>query len=311
MPFRDAFFIVLILLAFWANPVGAAVSPAQAQPQTPAQATAPAPAQTRQATPQEILDTLNKEAAAGKPEAMVLLGIIAENADMTSRDYGVALDWYKKAAAKNSADGYFRMGLCYETGMGTKTDLVAAFQNFQKAAQIGLPFADFKVSQFYMTGLGVPQDIKKGFEHLTKSANANFPQAINEMGVVNFLGQAGQKVDQKKAYDYFVKAADLGSHEAMLNLGVIFRDGEGQPINNVQALKWFSLAAHFGNPNPSLQNTIKNVREKMKEDEVAKADKEANAWVETYAKKVQATQAAAQAKAQNSQAKTPAAPAKK
>jgi TPR repeat protein len=241
----------------------------------------------RQLTDQEILAALTKEAESGNPQAMIALGLAYERFDIFSRDYGKALEWYKKAAAKNSAEGHYFVGLCYMEGKGTRTDLKMAAQSFQKASQIGLPQADYQLALMFTQGLGVDKDLKKGLEFLVKSANANYGPALNELGLVHLVGQLGFKRDEAKAFELFNKSANQGFSDAMENLGFIFREGLGRPVNNVQALKWYLLARLHGGASPALQETINVVRDKLKPEEVAMAEKEVNAWRDNQAKAAQ------------------------
>ncbi|MDR0549277.1 MAG: sel1 repeat family protein [Deltaproteobacteria bacterium] len=296
--------ILALLLAFTLGTLSLNAT-AQTKPNTPpatpaADPKAAAPAPENQQSVEEILQNLNKEAAAGNPRAMIALGSIHENADLSSRDYGAALNWFKKAADKNLAEGHYKVGSFYEVGLGVKSNLKSAFQSFEKAANLGLSEAEFKLSQLYAFGLGVNQDQKKSLEYLNKAADKNYPPALNELGVVNILAQMGQKKDEKKAFELFTKGAEGGFSESMLNLGVIYRDGLGRPVNNVQALKWFLLARAFGSPTPGVAETIINTRDKLKPAEVKTAEKEATAWRDEQVKKAKAVADAAQAaQAQN------------
>ncbi|MDR2422475.1 MAG: sel1 repeat family protein [Deltaproteobacteria bacterium] len=309
-------YILIVLLAAWASPAlaqpakpaaPAQAAPAQAAPSQQALVNQPNAEAQAAPSPQELFDQLNKDAQAGNPVAMVNLGLIHANADLNKRNYGISLDWYKKAAAKNLPEGHYYVGTCYEIGQGTKTDLKAAFQSYEKAANLGLSPASFKLSRMYAIGQGVAADQGKALEYLKKSAEANYPPAINELGAVNILGQLGIKSDPKTAFDLFTKATKFGNSEAMLNLAVVYRDGRGRPVNNVQALKWFLLARAFNNQNPALETTIANVRDKLKPAEVTTAEKEATAWRDNFVKEAQAAQQQAQA----APAPAPAAPPKK
>jgi TPR repeat protein len=44
----------------------------------------------------------------------------------------------------------------------------------------------------------------------------------------------------------YKKAADQGLTEAQLKLGLAYQSGEGAPINEAEAVKWFQKAAAQG-----------------------------------------------------------------
>ena len=50
-------------------------------------------------------------------------------------------------------------------------------------------------------------------------------------------------VDHAKARELFEQAANLGMRPAAYELGRVNRDGAGAAINEVEALKWFRIAA--------------------------------------------------------------------
>ncbi|MDR1577589.1 MAG: sel1 repeat family protein [Deltaproteobacteria bacterium] len=282
----------LLALTLWLHSSQADEPPKTAAP--PANQAAPQ----RQPTAQEMLIALQQEAEAGNPQAMVALGSFFERADLITRNYGTALNWYKKAAAKGSPEGYYFVGLCYEVGAGTKPDLAMAFDNFQKGSNLGSKEATFKLGQFYLQGLGVKADPNKGLEMVEKSAKDNYHLALNELGVINIYGQLERKKDEKKALDYFTKAANLGFSESMRNIAVIYRDGLGRPANDVQALKWFLLARVYGDQSPAIQQTILAIRDKLKPEDVTTAEREATVWRDNQVKTAQAAAEAARANRQ-------------
>jgi TPR repeat protein len=49
-----------------------------------------------------------------------------------------------------------------------------------------------------------------------------------------------------EASHWFARAAEHGSAAAELNLGALYANGRGVPLNYVEAYKWFSLAEAKG-----------------------------------------------------------------
>jgi len=121
-------------------------------------------------------------------------------------------------------------------------------------------------------------------------AKGNFPLALEKfrplaeqgnalaqfnMGVMYRQGQ-GVPQDDKQAIAWWSKAAEQGHVEAMDNLGLRYGRGQGVAQDWVQAYKWFSLAAAAGN-----QTAMGNKRvaeTKMTPQQVAQAQDLVQAW---------------------------------
>jgi len=64
-----------------------------------------------------------------------------------------------------------------------------------------------------------------------------------------YYGLNDEIQDYKEALKYYKKAADLGSDEALMQLGIMYKDSEGCNKNNEKALDYFKAGAKSGNLN--------------------------------------------------------------
>lgn len=88
----------------------------------------------------------------------------------------------------------------------------------------------------------------KSKHELEEAAKANDVEAIFVLASMYATGE-GEKLDQKKALELFEKSAQLGSSNAMLQLGLIYRNGNDLiKKDDLKALKWFEQGAKKGNP---------------------------------------------------------------
>ncbi|MCQ4629096.1 SEL1-like repeat protein [Shinella sp. CPCC 100929] len=66
-----------------------------------------------------------------------------------------------------------------------------------------------------------------------------------------FFYQLGRSLDQAgrfaEALAEYRKAADLGNHQAMRNLAILYENGEGTAQDYVEAMRWFRKSADLGN----------------------------------------------------------------
>ena len=57
----------------------------------------------------------------------------------------------------------------------------------------------------------------------------------------------GVPEDDAEAVKWYRKAAEQGLVIAQFNLGIMYGNGEGIPVNNIKAYMWSSLAKAQGN----------------------------------------------------------------
>lgn len=93
------------------------------------------------------------------------------------------------------------------------------------------------------------------------------------------LYRQGQGVpqDDKQAVVWWTKAAEQGHTDAQDNLGLRYAKGEGVEQDWVQAYKWFSIASM--NKNPSAAANAKVVLSKMSPEKIEQAQNLAKDWM--------------------------------
>lgn len=260
--------------------------PAQAAQPAPAPVVPPAQAgQQQRIQPEAAFALMAGEAEKGNSAAMLTLGQFYEQGLGAPRNYGKALEWYEKAAQAGQAEGHYNVGVCFEIGMGAAPDMARAVQSFQKAADMGLAFAMYKLSAIHISGNGVPKDTAKGLDWLEKAANAGMAQAANELGMVYLSGLLGQKKDERKALAMFSKAMNLGNLEAVKNVAVIYKDGMGVEADPAAAYTWYLIARKGGYAAEDLGRVLGLLEASLSKAQLEQANKDADAWLENYAKR--------------------------
>ena len=101
------------------------------------------------------------------------------------------------------------------------------------------------------------------------------------LGLMYRKGQ-GVRQDYAKALKWFRRAAEQGVSRAQNNLGFIYGTGMGVPKDFVQAHKWYYLAAANGNLIASMNRNI--VAAKMRTDDVSTAQRMAREWLAKHGK---------------------------
>ncbi len=93
-------------------------------------------------------------------------------------------------------------------------------------------------------------DYEKAIQELQPLADQGSPSAEYLLGEIYFGGHGG---DMQQALKWMTAAAEQGHAQAQARLGMIYAKGLGVPVNNVEAYRWFSLAAQGADPKANLK----------------------------------------------------------
>jgi len=83
-------------------------------------------------------------------------------------------------------------------------------------------------------------DYPKAIEELQPLADQGSPTAEYLLAEIYFGGHGG---DLQQALKWMTASADQGYAQAQARLGMIYATGRGVPVNNIEAYRWFALAA--------------------------------------------------------------------
>jgi len=90
----------------------------------------------------------------------------------------------------------------------------------------------------------------KAIQELQPLADQGSPTAEYLLGEIYFGGHGG---DMQQALKWMTASAEQGYAQAQARLGMIYAKGLGVPVNNVEAYRWFSLAAQGADPKAKLK----------------------------------------------------------
>jgi uncharacterized protein len=180
----------------------------------------------------------------------ILLSVLAAHADTAAgmeafrnKDYATAFREWKAAADAGQAAAQFDLGLLYAQGLGVRRDLTEAERWYRSAAEQGNTEAEFALGQMYSRGWGVPRDAADAMRWLQM---ANDPDTNGPPTDWAVLDGYGVQQDQKQAAYWYELAAKKGHAEAQFNLGRLYATGNGVPKDEEQAARWVRAAASQG-----------------------------------------------------------------
>lgn len=124
-------------------------------------------------------------------------------------------------------------------------DLELAHKYYLKSADKGYHWGAINVGHDLIKGRGVKKDTKKGFKWYEKATHfTEAEDAYLNLGYAYNKG-IGVKKNQQKALENYTKAAELGSHIAATNIGVMYAYKKYKAVDYSKALTWFEKAAEY------------------------------------------------------------------
>lgn len=151
----------------------------------------------------------------------------------------LALIWYKKAAACGNDDAMYNLGLMYAEGQGVPQDYSESFYWYEKADRLGHIEATYNMGVMEKTTLNYDGALIK----YKKAALAGHDRAAYNAGVL--YEQVFE--DNKSAFLWYEKAANLGLPEGMFEIGKMYHQGVGVVANHEAAEIWLIKAYNLGN----------------------------------------------------------------
>lgn len=149
------------------------------------------------------------QAAANKflPRAMQRIGELYLDGELVKRDAEKANNWFLLCARLNSVSCAFNAAVMFDNGDGIPASYVDAFNLFSFAAERGHPAAMNRLALMYIYGRGATADVNKGLKLLESAANLGSENSRLFLGVLYLEGEfVGQNLALAKSH--FTKVKD-------------------------------------------------------------------------------------------------------
>ena len=196
-------------------------------------------------------------------------------------DYAAAFQIWKSLADQGSQSAQYGLGELYSLGQGVSRDDREAAKWYEKAASSGYVLAQSRLGAMYDEGRGIPRSLSKAMKWYRKAAQQGDLPAQVSLGVIYGTGR-GVPQNYFQAVKWFGLAAEQGNALAQYNLGLLYANGyDVVPKDDIQALVWFILAEKGGNKDGRKSHEAFATR--MSPDQVEKAEKFAQDWIDTKA----------------------------
>lgn len=194
-----------------------------------------------------------------------------------AKDYTKAFQNYLKAAEMGYREAYWMVGLKYRYGLGTSRDYAEAAKWWVKYCEIvsGSSYVAKCLGDIYKEGgygisanrdeairwyrisadrgnddgkkalreMGIDPNRSSSYSSSSPSSSVNAggmtAKECYEMGKNYENGKNGKPKDVRKAFQYYLKAAEMGCADAYWCVGLEYMYGPGLDKNYVEAVRWF------------------------------------------------------------------------
>ena len=250
-------------------------------------------------------EELTHAAELGNAEAQFQLGFMyASGFGDFEEDDAEALRWHRRSAEQEFARAQSKLGNAYAYGVGLEQDFTQAATWCRLGAEQGDADAQLCMAMLYAGGCGVEQDYTESARWYRLAARQGDGKAQARLGDMYASGEGGVEQDPAEADKWYRRAVEPGTYHPtrvagdelfsgrfflfhLFVLARMYRDGIGVPQNDVAAYKW--LVIMYGLRSDEDDTTtwwappgLDDLEQKMTSEQVAEAQRAADAFLETY-----------------------------
>lgn len=172
-------------------------------------------------------DGIDSDGGQGDAVAQYHVGFACAYGTSLPQDDALALAWYRQAAEQGLAAAQHHLGVMYANGEGTPQDFAETIMWLRRAAAQDYSTARYHLGVMYSNGDGVPGDEAEALAWFREAADEGEAPAQHMLGVLYADGADAPRASVRRARDSAPSISGRGR----------------RPPNNVEAQKWFSLAA--------------------------------------------------------------------
>jgi TPR repeat protein len=258
-----------------------------------------------------------KAAGHGSPEAQNQIGYFYETGTGVTPDVSRALHWYQLAAATGFAPAKVNLAIAYlhgsgvakneelamqlltqafqggngtaatylgdisYFGIGVKEDKIAGERWFEQGLKLHDPLAAFNLGSLYSVTEDHSHDLAKAAGLLRLAADAGYVPAMHSLGLL-LVNHSELKQEPQQSRDLLETAAKAGSWKSSIVLGILAREGRGEPADYKAAYFHFRLALLQGHAEAShvIKRDTDALGAKISDEDRQTAATAANTWFE-------------------------------
>ena len=235
------------------------------------------------ADPARAIRWFELSAGSGCSNALINLGILHMMGIGVPKDPARAAEYFRRALAHGNGTGAAYLGIMAYFGIGTEKDSKAAEHWFKTGQKLDDPISTYDLGSFYSSAPEHPSEPAKAAKYLRMAADANYLPAMQSLGIL-LIHHPELARDRNEATRRLQAAADNGSWQASLVLGVMAHTGTGTAVDNKAAYFHLRLAMLQGGTAAQklTESHINGVVSMLEEQQARAIEAEAVAWFQQH-----------------------------
>lgn len=172
------------------------------------------------------------------------------------KNYARAVEYIRSAADQGYVPAYYELGLRYAYGEGIEKDDIQAAIFLKNAADEGFAAAEYSLGVCHLNGKGVELDIDQAMSLLTRAAKKSFPAAMRSLAQIYEEGGIIPR-DFEAAIYWYKQAADANDVDCICTLRKYYETNmNGVQQDDALAFQYALRAAQLGCPCCQLKLSI-------------------------------------------------------
>jgi hypothetical protein len=179
------------------------------------------------------------------------------------------------AAARGDVRAEYEVARRFSYGLGVPKDAEKAVKWYMQGASKGFAPAQYRLATYYERGRGVEKNLGRAKVWYQRAAMLGNIKAMHNLAVIS-TALDKEDTNYKAAIYWFKQAANRNLADSQFNLAILYQNGVGLSKDNIEAYKWFSLAARQGDVDAASRRDT--LEKKLKKEDLLKASQILQGW---------------------------------
>jgi TPR repeat protein len=184
-------------------------------------------------------------ASNGDASALVNMGVLYIKGIGIKKDVGHAASIFESAVRKGNGTAAAYLGDIYYFGLLGPADLPEAEKWFETGARMHDPIAAYNLASLYSVDPAHPHDIPKAVSLMRRSTADGYVPAMHSLALL-LINHPKEEQTTGEARSLLETASAAGEWKSSILLGILARDGRGEPVDKRAADVYFHEAVLQG-----------------------------------------------------------------